>query len=248
MAASICNLQSLCCLPIKKRCEILCTMLKYMEENCHNNKKNNNSTTISCNKSSYNNILDQVIEYMTTRGYWPHNITFNVVNSNFSKGLILQLKSHIIHLRHILSLINKIIKYMEKFKHTISQWSDIEYMLERLENDTEITALLNYIDMADKCKNYTCTVKNNNHETSGYYTDSKTEMICDDIDKMYIDIMVKYLTSIDLNDDNVDNNNDIHANSLKNSESKLTQLMYERNYDDCVNFQADLENFIGYNI
>lgn len=244
MAASICNLQSLCCLPIKKRCEILCTVLKYMEENCHNNKKNN-ITTISCNKSSYNNILDQVIEYMTTRGYWPHNVTFNN-NSSFPKGLILQLKSHIIHLRHIFSSINKIIKYMEKFKHTISQWSDVEYMLERLDNDTEITALLNYIDMADKCKNYTCTVKNNNHEFSGQYTDSKAEMICDDIDKMYIDIMVKYLTSIDLNDDNVNNN--VNNNSLKNSESKLNELINERNYDDCVIFQGDLEDYIGYNI
>ena len=247
MAASICNLQSLCCWPIKKRYELLCTVLKYIED-CHNNKKNNNdtTTTISCNKSSYNNILDQVIEYMTTRGYWPHNVTFNN-NSIFPKGLILQLKSHIIHLRHILSSINKIIKYMEKFKYTISQWSDIEYMLERLENDIEIIALLNYIDMADKCKNYTCTVKNNNnHETSGYYTDSKTDMICDDIDKMYVDIMVKYLTSIDLNDDNV--NNDIHDNNSLNSESKLNKLINERNHDDCVIFQGDLEDYIGYNM
>ena len=247
MAASICNLQSLCCLPIKKRYELLRTVLKYMED-CHNNKKNNNNDTttiISCNKSSYNNILDQVIEYMTTRGYWPHNVTFNN-NSIFPKGLILQLKSHIIHLRHILSSIVKITKYMEKFKYTISQWSDVEYMLERLENDIEITALLNYIDMADKCKNYICTVKNNNHETSGYYTDSKTDMICDDIDKMYVDIMVKYLTSIVLNDDNVDD--DIHDNNSLNSESKLNKLINERNHDDCVIFQGDLEDYIGYNI
>lgn len=239
MAASICNLQSLCCLPIKKRYELLCTVLKYIED-CHNNKKNNN-------KSSYNNILDQVIEYMTTHGYWPHNVTFNN-NSIFPKGLILQLKSHIIHLRHILSSIVKITKYMEKFKYTISQWSDVEYMLERLENDTEITTLLNYINMADKCKNYTCTVKNNNHETSGYYTDSKTDMICDDIDKMYVDIMVKYLTSIDLNDDNADGDiHNIRDNSL-NSESKLNKLINERNHDDCVIFQGDLEDYIGYNI
>lgn len=243
MTAYFCNSKSLCCLPIKKRYELLCNVLKYMED-CHNNI----TTTISCNKSSsYNNILDQVIEYMTTHGYWPHNVTFNDNCSIFPKVLILQLKSHIIHLRHILSSIDKITKYMEKFKYTISQWSDVEYMLERLENDTEITALLNYIDMADKCKNYTCTVKNNNHETSGYYTDSKTEMICDDIDKMYIDIMVKYLTSIDLNDD--DNvNNDIHDNNSLNSESKLNKLINERNHDDCVIFQGDLEDYIGYNI
>ena len=241
MAASSCVLKSLCCLPIKKRYELLCTVLKYMED-CHTKNNNNIFYNKSYDYIREYNILDQVIEYMTTHGYWPHNVTFND-NSSFSRILILQLKSHIIHLRHILSSINKITKYMEKFKHTISQWSEIEYMLERLENDTEITALLNYIDMADKCKNYTCTVKNNNHEFSGHYTDSKAEMICDDIDKMYINIMVKYLTSIDLYDDNVN----ISDNSF-NFKSELNKLINERNYDDSVYFLTCLKDYIRYNM
>ena len=57
--------------------------------------------------------------------------------------------------------------------------------------------------------------------------------------------MVKYLTSIDLDDDNADG--DIRDNSL-NSESKLNKLINERNHDDCVIFQGDLEDYIGYNM